>query len=207
MENSNTPWQDVNGLVLVENNVPYTTTRIMAEKLDIQHGPFMTNTVLKYQQQVEAKCGIIHFENGKIQGRGRPERYARLTELQTNAYLGLVKNTPQSVELKIDLAVAFDKAKKIIEALLNQQIPQGLSLQNWPVLIDIAEKTINVLTAPEVIHDREKAEFAHVVSGNLRRMYYRTTRDIEGVLVIEHGCNRFETRYHASKDIVQLTLF
>ena len=101
-------------LVVIENNVPLADSRIVAEKLDIQHGPFMTNTVLKYQGQVEAKCGIIHFENGEIKGRGRPERYARLTELQTNAYLGLVKNTPQSVELKIDLAVAFDEAKRII---------------------------------------------------------------------------------------------
>jgi len=108
-------------LVAIENNVPLADSRIVAEKPDIQHGPFMTNTVLKYQGQVEAKCGLIHFENGAVKTATsrstKYQRYARLTELQTNAYLGLVKNTPQSVELKIDLAVAFDEAKRIIANL------------------------------------------------------------------------------------------
>ena len=111
-------------LVIVEDRVPYCDTRIAAKKLDIKHGPFMTNTIIKYQEQVEAKCGPVHFKNGpKENGNtgGDMPRYAHLTELQTNAYLGLVRNTPQSVELKIDLAVAFDKAKKIIDQLLNEQ--------------------------------------------------------------------------------------
>lgn len=111
-------------LVIVEDKVPYCDTRVAAKKLGIKHGPFMTNTIMKYQEQVEAKCGQIHFKNEvgyRQQGGGNPERYAHLTELQTNAYLGLVRNTPQSVELKIDLAVAFDKAKKIIGQLLNEQ--------------------------------------------------------------------------------------
>jgi hypothetical protein len=85
----------------------------------------MTNTIMKYQEQVEAKCGLVHFKNEAVKtegGRGiKYQRYALLTEVQTNAYLGLVRNTDQSVELKIDLAVAFDQAKKIIDQLLNEQ--------------------------------------------------------------------------------------
>src|SRR5262245_18317389 len=100
----------------------------------------MTNTILKYQEQVEAKCGIIHFKNGEIKGRGQPEKYALLTELQTNAYLGLVRNTPQSVGLKIDLAVAFDDAKKIIAQLLIEHtepiIKQYTILDFWTIARD-----------------------------------------------------------------------
>lgn len=125
-------------LVIVEDKVPYCDTRIAAKKLGIKHGPFMTNTILKYQEQVEAKCGQIHFKNEvgyRPQGGGNPERYALLTEVQTNAYLGLVRNTDQSVELKIDLAVAFDQAKKIIDQLLNEQsetiIRQHTVLDFW----------------------------------------------------------------------------
>jgi hypothetical protein len=112
-------------LVIVEDKVPYCDTRVAANKLGIKHGPFMTNTIMKYQEQVEAKCGLVHFKNEAVKtegGRGiKYQRYALLTEVQTNAYLGLVRNTDQSVELKIDLAVAFDQAKKIIDQLLNEQ--------------------------------------------------------------------------------------
>jgi len=125
-------------LVIVEDKVPYCDTRVAAKKLGIKHGPFMTNTITKYQEQVEAKCGPVHFKNGpKENGNtgGDMPRYALLTEVQTNAYLGLVRNTPQSVELKIDLAVAFDKAKKIIDQLLNEQpetiIRQHTVLDFW----------------------------------------------------------------------------
>lgn len=111
-------------LVIVEDKVPYCDTRVAANKLGIQHGPFMTNTILKYQEQVEAKCGLVHFKNEAVKtegGRGiKYQKYALLTEVQTNAYLGLVRNTDQSVDLKIDLAVAFDKAKKIIDQLIDE---------------------------------------------------------------------------------------
>lgn len=127
-------------LVVIEGNVPYSNSLIVAEKLGVQHGPLMTNTVLKYQKEVEAKCGLVHFKNGAVKtptSRGtKYQRYAQLTELQTNAYLGLVRNTPQSVELKIDFAVAFDDAKKIIDQLLNQQPQQGERLDFWTILKD-----------------------------------------------------------------------
>lgn len=137
MENFNTDQQPNSELVLIEDNVPYSNTLIVADKLGVQHGPFMANTVLKYQEQVEAKCGQVHFKNRvghRPQGGGNPERYALLTELQTNAYLGLVRNTPQSVELKIDFAVAFDGAKKIIDQLINQKSLQGKELDFWTIL-------------------------------------------------------------------------
>lgn len=126
-------------LVIVENKVAYCDTRVAAKKLGIKHGPFMTNTILKYQEQVEAKCGLVHFKNEAVKtegGRGiKYQKYALLTEVQTNAYLGLVRNTDQSVELKIDLAVAFDQAKKIIDQLLNEQsetiIRQHTVLDFW----------------------------------------------------------------------------
>lgn len=116
-------------LIIIENNAPLADSRVVAEELGVQHGPFMTNIILKYQKEVEAECGVVHFKNGKpLQGSsgGRPERYALLTEVQANAYLSLARNTSKAVTLKIKLAKAFDDAKKIIAELLKQQTSSAL---------------------------------------------------------------------------------
>ena len=54
-------------------------SRLIADELGIEHEVFM-RTVKKYETKIQQRFGLIRFENGKIDGRGRPEKYALLTE-------------------------------------------------------------------------------------------------------------------------------
>ncbi len=139
-------FRQLNDLIIIENNVPLADSRKIAEELGIDHRSFF-RLILDYQEAVEQECGAVRFKNApKKNGNkgGDTPRYAMLTEVQTNAYLSLARNTPQAVRLKIKLAKAFDDAKKIIAELLNKQQQQHLINKNFTMRIEankwLAEK-------------------------------------------------------------------
>lgn len=108
-------------LVVIQHDIPLADSRIVADQLGVEHGPFMTNIILKYQDEVEQDFGQLHFQNGVVNGHnggGNPERYALLTEEQTNVYMSYARNTEQARSCKRKLVKAFSDAKKIIAQLL-----------------------------------------------------------------------------------------
>ena len=90
--------------------VPCVDTRIIAERLAIQH-EYLIRNIKKYLKEFQI-LGILRFENGVIKGRGQPEKYVFLNEDQTVFALTLSRNTPQVVKLKLDLTIAFKKARQ-----------------------------------------------------------------------------------------------
>lgn len=121
-------------IVTIENNVPLADSRRVAETLGIEHGPFMTNIILKYQDEVEKDFGLIHFANGVKSGsqRGKLPRYALLTEDQTYVYMAYSKNTEKARACKRLLVKAFAEARKLLaspsQPLLNSLWEQRLDL-------------------------------------------------------------------------------
>lgn len=107
----------------------YVDSRLIAERLGIQHESFMA-TVENYRSQTEEAFGVFRFEIGKPQGPqgGRPSRFVYLTEDQSTFLMTLSRNTPQVVQTKADLVVAFSSAKK----LLQRQQQQASSQQHVP---------------------------------------------------------------------------
>jgi phage regulator Rha-like protein len=93
-------------------------SRLIAERLGIEHESFL-RTLDTYQTQIEGAFGILRFEIGKIEGRGRPQKYAFLTEDQATFVMTLSRNTPEVLQCKIDLVLAFSRAKQL---LLEQKI-------------------------------------------------------------------------------------
>ena len=92
-------------------------SRLIAERLAIEHESFM-RTVDTYQTLVEKAFGVFRFQIGKPQSGskgGRPERYVFLTEDQATFLMTLSRNTPEVVQCKLDLVVAFSKAKKLLQ--------------------------------------------------------------------------------------------
>lgn len=87
-------------------------SRLIAERLGIEHESFIVS-IKKYQTQAEQAFGIIRFEIGEIQGRGRPSEYAFLTEEQATFYMTLSRNTPEVVQCKIELVQKFIEAKRL----------------------------------------------------------------------------------------------
>lgn len=107
------------GLLVVDS-------RLIAERLGIEHDNFL-QTVQNYQNQIEQAFGILLFETGKKGGRGRPQKYALLTENQATFVMTLSRNTPEVVQCKIELVKAFSRAKE----LLTQRQPKPTYVPYW----------------------------------------------------------------------------
>jgi len=86
-------------------------SRLIAQRLSIQHRNFIEN-IRKYSSEFH-QLGILPFQTEEINGRGQPEKYALLNEDQTIFALTLSRNTPEVVQLKLDLTVAFKNARQV----------------------------------------------------------------------------------------------
>lgn len=120
-------------LVTIEQNIPLTDSRNVAQELGIGHGDFFTNVITKYQAEMEEDFGIIRFQNGKPSAGskgGRPVQYALLTEDQTYAYLAYSKNTEQARTCKRMLIKAFAQARAKM-----QMLEANLTIQLFPTPI------------------------------------------------------------------------
>jgi len=92
----------------------YVDSRLIAERLGIEHESVL-RTLDTYQSQIEQAFGILRFEIGKIDGRGRPARYVFLNEEQASFLMTISRNTPEVIQCKIDLVKAFSKAKDLLK--------------------------------------------------------------------------------------------
>lgn len=108
-------------------------SRLVAERLGIEHDNFL-QTVQNYQTQIEQAFGILLFETGKNKGRGRPQKYILLNEDQATFVMTLSRNTSEVVRCKIDLVLAFSKAKE----LLRQRQPKPDYVPYWYERMKIA---------------------------------------------------------------------
>lgn len=69
--------------VEINSNLVYIDTRVYCrDVINVDHGDWFQSVLLKYKKLIERKFGLILLETGKITGRGRPEKYALLTESQ-----------------------------------------------------------------------------------------------------------------------------
>ena len=88
-------------------------SRLIAERLDIQHESFM-RTANKYRSRIEAKFGHLRFQIGTVRnsvGAVNEVVYIFLTEPQANSLMVLSRNSDEVIECKLDLVDAFQKAK------------------------------------------------------------------------------------------------
>jgi hypothetical protein len=108
-------------------------SRLIAPRLGIEHINFL-ETIGDYESQIEQAFGIVRFETEKLGGRGRPQRYALLTEEQATFVMTLSRNTPEVVQCKIELVQAFSKAKD----LLSKREPRPTVKPCWYQRIQIA---------------------------------------------------------------------
>jgi phage regulator Rha-like protein len=94
-------------------DTPRVDSRIIAQRLDIQHKNLM-ETIGKYIEKFHI-LGELPFETEvgyRKQGGGNPQKFALLNEDQSIFALTLSRNTPEVVQLKLDLTVAFRNARQ-----------------------------------------------------------------------------------------------
>jgi phage regulator Rha-like protein len=106
--------------VIEQGDVLVVDSRLIADELGVSHESFM-KTIKKHETKIEQRFGIIRFRIGEIDGRGRPEKYALLTEPQATTLMTFSRNTDQVVECKLNLVEAFDRAKTAIKNLVTPQ--------------------------------------------------------------------------------------
>lgn len=89
---------------------PRVDSRLLALQLGTQHQS--TYELLKqYKSDFEA-FGIVRFQTGEIDGRGRPEKFALLNEDQAYLLLSYSRNTIKVRALKVRLIKAFGEARR-----------------------------------------------------------------------------------------------
>ncbi len=94
-------------------------SRIIAKALGVDHKATI-QLVDKYQDQLK-RFGQVTFKMG-LNKQGSKTRYALLNRSQAELLLCLSRNTPETIELKVQLIIAFDKARSSLEAS-NSYIP------------------------------------------------------------------------------------
>lgn len=117
-------------------------SRLIAKELWIEHEVFL-RTLKKHQAKIEERFGIIRFENGKIGGRGRPEKYALLTEPQATILMTFSRNTEQVVDCKLRLVEAFEKAKQVIKKVIPQQQATISDLDKQIEILKLQNENLN----------------------------------------------------------------
>ena len=101
------------------DSVLVVDSRLIAESLGIAHKNFLA-TIEKYRSHIESTFGIIAFETRKSK-RGKPEKFAWLTEEQSTFLMALSRNTEKVVNCKLELVKAFTEAKRLIKQVIPAQ--------------------------------------------------------------------------------------
>lgn len=111
-------------LIIIEDNIPLADSRIVAEKLGVEHESFF-RLVTEYQKEVEDDFGSIRFRIGLKSGPkkgGKSPRYALLNEGQANTLMSYTQNTEKARACKRLLVKAFLEAKELLSRQ-QQELP------------------------------------------------------------------------------------
>ncbi len=131
------------------DSVLVVDSRLIADSLGIAHKNLLA-TIEKYKQQIESTFGIIAFQTRKSK-RGKPEKFAWLTEEQAIFLMTLSRNTVRVVQCKIQLVKAFSEARKLLEKVNFTQTNQDSN--NPPKLPSARERLENISLGMDLLSD------------------------------------------------------
>lgn len=97
-------------------------SRLIAGRLGLHHGEWVTNIIKKYQTQVEKHFGILTPIGTENTGRGRPETAYWLNEDQACCYMTMSRNNANVIEAKVELVKKFSQAKQALRQTLEKSV-------------------------------------------------------------------------------------
>lgn len=151
---SNTPSNEGQIVVTKREGVLVVDSRLIAEKLGIQHKSLL-ETLDKHQTAIEQAFGVVTFETKKpleASKGGRPERIAYLSEDQATLLMTFSRNTAQVVECKAALVKAFSLAKTQLSSLQPPSADLTALTEAIHALTARIDKVAPVQPAPSPIH-------------------------------------------------------
>ncbi len=105
-----------NSLVfLSKNNLPLTTSLIIAEALERKH-KFIIELIRNHEDDLNAVCGRVTFQTAPFDTAGGTQNreIAFLNEQQTTLLITFMTNTPKVVKFKIALVKAFYEMRQAL---------------------------------------------------------------------------------------------
>ena len=105
-----------NSLVfLSKNNLPLTTSLIIAEALERKH-KFIIELIRNHEDDLNAVCGRVTFQTAPFATAGGTQNreIAFLNEQQTTLLITFMTNTPKVVKFKIALVKAFYEMRQAL---------------------------------------------------------------------------------------------
>lgn len=201
-----TPTQ-LDGLVFVHglNEEPYTTDKIIAECSGNQL-KVVKNLIRRHKDDL-SEFGILHFENAKLTGRGRPEKIYHLNEQQATLLITYLDNTPQVNQFKKNLVREFYRMKReITQRKINRAIgkPQRRTLTDaikaWPNAnrwsyrntTQLLLKLATGLTANQIKHQRHVNNSLDGLTVKEQQRYKQLERVVIGLLGLNKTWNQIK---------------
>jgi phage regulator Rha-like protein len=106
----------MNNLVILKRQkleeVPVTTSKIIADQCKLEHHT-VTKLIQTHEKRLE-KFGILRFKIEEIDGRGQPEKYYELNEMQSTLLVTFMKNTEIVADFKVELVRQFYQMRQLI---------------------------------------------------------------------------------------------
>lgn len=90
-------------------------SRLIALELGIKHSDWYQNILKKYQKEAEQAFSLLRDGTSTETTIGRPEKFVFLTEEQATFYMTLSRNTPDVVNLKVELVKKFFQARQLLQ--------------------------------------------------------------------------------------------
>lgn len=187
-------------IVVSVNGENRIDSRLIAKRMGLDTSNFL-ELLRKYQSELE-ELGQLPFQTEvghRRQGGGNPTKYAMLNEDQIVFAITLSRNTPEVVQAKLAITIAFSKARK------GQMIPD---LKKMPLfeLVSFSREMINdiikAFSDREILLNEVRSVSAHNELKWYRRAFYKACRDFEGVLVLIHKKNREEVRKYVEQHVL-----
>lgn len=129
---------------------PYTTPDVIASNTG--NSLRSVNNLVRYKKKHLERFGILHFENAKLNGRGRPRKIYHLNEQQATLLITFLDNTPQVELFKVALVKQFyemrnELTKRNINRAIEKPVKKTLmdSVKNWKHASKYAYSNINKL--------------------------------------------------------------
>lgn len=155
-----------NSLVfLSSNNLPLTTTVIIADSLDKRHTDVLALTH-KYENELR-NFGSVPFKTelkkAGIHGAQQEAEYAYLNEQQATLLISMMRNCPKVIAFKIALVKAFYEMRKLLAQQSQTYTPDEIAL-----IKDKAVKQGYAIACAQ-LKERVKQEEADTVSNEAPR--------------------------------------
>lgn len=181
-------------------------SRLIADELGIEHEVFM-RTVKKYETKIQQRFGIIRFETKNTEGRGRPKKYALLTEAQCKFLLSKSRNglNPDAISKFNQLDLDFSSfvytsadRKRIKESEYSNNLSNQL---NGKREVKTLAGNIDVLTNTEIIEVKtvsawksalgQVVVYGHYYPSHQRRIHLYGETQKSFLAMIRSHCEKF----------------